>query len=197
MTKTLRIVAAALVLTVAGGAEAKAQEWFWGMEYMVGIPTGTTKDFTNDFSWRNFGIEGRYTATPNISVGLYFAWNVFHESTDSVINLGNIDVSGDQLRYINSFPIMGTVHYYFGQPGGLRPYAGVGLGTYYIENRLDIGLSSIVVDSWHLGIAPEIGVVIPVDWHVRSFLNVRYNYAVKANDITRSYFTIGLGFAWM
>jgi opacity protein-like surface antigen len=155
MTKTLRIVAAALTLLVVSGAEAKAQEWFWGMEYMVGIPTSDTKGFTNDFSWRNFGIEGRYSMTNNVSLGLFFGWNVFTEQTDSVISFEGIDVSGDQFRYVNSFPIMATAHYYLGRPGGIRPYAGVGLGTYYIENRLDIGLSSITTSrtGWTSGSA--------------------------------------------
>jgi outer membrane protein W len=197
MTKTLRIVAAALTLLVVSGAEAKAQEWFWGMEYMVGIPTSDTKGFTNDFSWRNFGIEGRYSMTNNVSLGLFFGWNVFTEQTDSVISFEGIDVSGDQFRYVNSFPIMATAHYYLGRPGGIRPYAGVGLGTYYIENRLDIGLSSITAKNWHLGVAPEIGLVFPVDWHVRAFLNARYNWAIKSGGIEHTYLTIGLGFAWM
>ena len=200
MTKTVRIVAAALALTVALSAESKAQEgqWFWGMEYMVGLGTSDTKDFVGGgLSFRNFGIEGRYVASPNMSVSLYFGWNVFFDETTDVIRMGDLDVSGEQFRYINSFPIMATGHYYFGLPGGFRPYVGVGVGTYYVENRLDIGLSSIVIDGWHFGVAPEIGVVIPVDWHVRSFLNVRYNWMTKTNDIQPSYFTFGVGFAWM
>ncbi len=85
MGKTMRVAAAALFLTLTFSAEGRAQQWFWGMEYMVSSSSGDTKDFANQFSWRNFGIEGRYQLKDNISAGLYFAWNVFAEQTDTVI----------------------------------------------------------------------------------------------------------------
>ncbi len=100
MGKTMRVAAAALFLTLTFSAEGRAQQWFWGMEYMVSSSSGDTKDFANQFSWRNFGIEGRYQLKDNISAGLYFAWNVFAEQTDTVITaFQGFDVSGVQYRY--------------------------------------------------------------------------------------------------
>jgi outer membrane protein W len=203
MKNAIRVFAIALLLFGAGSAKAEAQQgkWFWGLQYMVGTGVSDTRDFVGGgVSFRNFGIEGRYVSSPKLSFGLYFAWNVFNQETDSVItNFAGTgaDVSGFQHRYVNAFPILATVHYYFGKPRGIRPYVGTGLGTYYVENRLDIGRSSIYADNWHLGLAPELGVIIPVDWNVRAYLNAKYNWAIKSGGVEVQYFTFGLGFAWM
>jgi hypothetical protein len=183
MKNAIRVFAIALLLFGAGSAKAEAQQgkWFWGLQYMVGTGVSDTRDFVGGgVSFRNFGIEGRYVSSPKLSFGLYFAWNVFNQETDSVItNFAGTgaDVSGFQHRYVNAFPILAT--------------------TYYVENRLDIGRSSIYADNWHLGLAPELGVIIPVDWNVRAYLNAKYNWAIKSGGIEVQYFTFGLGFAWM
>jgi outer membrane protein W len=198
MGKTMRVVAATLSLTLLLSGEGRAQEWLWGAEYMVSSSTGETKDFVNDFSWRNFGIEGRNMVEDNVSVGLYFGWNVFAEKTDSLIQFDEATaVSGVQFRYINAFPIMATAHYYFGRRRSVRPYVGAGVGTYYAENRLEIGLVAFQTKNWHLGVAPEVGLLIPVNWDVRAMLNVRYNYGLKAGGTKLSYFTFGFGIGWM
>ncbi|UCD23781.1 MAG: outer membrane beta-barrel protein [Gemmatimonadota bacterium] len=197
MGKTMRVAAAALFLTLVLSAESRAQQWFWGMEYMVSTPMSDTKEFANDFSWRNFGIQGRNLVKDNISVGLYFGWNVFAEKTDTLISFQGLDVSGVQYRYVNAFPIMATAHYYFGRRRGIRPFIGTGAGTYHSKYRLEIGQVAFEANQWHLGIAPEAGVIIPINWNARAMLNVRYNYGVKANGITLTYWTFGVGIGWM
>ncbi|UCF40635.1 MAG: outer membrane beta-barrel protein [Gemmatimonadota bacterium] len=203
MKNFMRVFAIALLLAGVGSAKAQAQEgnWFWGLQYMVTTGMSDTKEFVSGgISFRNFAIEGRYATSRNLTLGMYFAWNVFNHETDSTItNFGGTgaDVSGFQHRYVNAFPILATAHYYFGRPGGVRAYAGGGVGTYYIENRLDIGRSALVSDNWHLGLAPEVGVIIPVDWNVRAYLNVKYNWALKAGGVEHTFFGFGLGFAWM
>ncbi len=198
-----RIAVCTLVLVLAAAVEARAQQGFWGLTYMVSTPTGDTKDFTNDFSWRNIGLEGRYPVRPNVTVGLYTAWNVFHERTSRLISTElietgqAIDVSGVQLRHLDAFPIMANVHYYFGNRRSMRPYIGANVGTYYIKHRLEIGSVAFVDDTWHFGVAPEAGIVLPTRSNVRAFLNVRYNWAAKASDRTHTYWSFGIGLAWM
>ena len=132
-----------------------------------------------------------------MSVGLYFGWNVFAETTDTLISFSGFDVSGVQYRYINAFPIMATAHYYFGRRRGIRPYLGGGLGTYHSKYRLEIGQVAFESNQWHLGVAPEVGVIIPVSWNARVMLNARYNYGLKSNDVTLTYWTFGIGIGWM
>ncbi len=197
MGKTMRVMTTALFLALACSAEGRGQEWFWGLEYMVSGTTSDTKQFADDFSWRNFGIEGRNLLNENMSAGIYIAWNVFANVTDELIRFDNADVSGVQYRYVNAFPIMATAHYYFGRRRGIRPYVGLGAGTYYAENRLEIGLTAFTTNNWHLGVAPEAGVIIPVNFNARALLNARYNYGFEAGGMKLSYWTIGVGIGWM
>ena len=161
------------------------------------MSAGDTKRLADQFSWRNIGVEARSMVSPNVSVGFSAAWNVFNEKTDSLIQFQNADVSGTQLRYVNAFPMMATAHYYFGTRRGIRPYVGTGLGTIYSEYRLEIGTVALVANQWHLAVAPEIGVIIPINWNARAMLNARYNYGLEANGIKLSYWTIGVGVGWM
>ena len=197
MSKTMGIIATALSLTLVLSAGGSAQQWFWGFEYMVSSSAGDTKDFSSEFSWRNFGIEGRNLIEDNFSVGPYFGWNVFAQKTDTLISFAGADVNGTQFHYVNAFPVMATGHYYFGRRRGVRPYLGVGLGTYYVEKRLEIGTVAFQTRDWHLGVMPDVGVIIPVNYNVRAMLNVRYNYGFPAGGNKVTYWTFGIGIGWM
>lgn len=199
MKTITKVAALALTLSLLAGAEAKAQNWFWGAQYQTSLAMGDTKDFTNSFSWRNFGIEGRalLNREATMSAGLFFGWNVMNDETTDLINFDNFDVSGYQFRYVNAFPILATAHYYLGRRGKPRAFIGAGAGTYYIENRLEIGTVAIVNKNWHLGLAPEVGFVLPFNRQAATYLSVKYNYAVKSGGVTHSYMTFGIGIGSM
>ena len=189
---------AALLLVFALGNDAYAQgDWFFGFSYNVSVPTGNTKTFSNDVSFRGATFEGRYTISPNTSIGFEAGWHVFFEQTDQVIQFGEADVSGDQFRYTNSFPLLINGHYYLGRRGGARFFGGLGAGAYIIERRLEIGTIAITESNWHFGLAPEIGVSMPLGWRSVGFLNARYNYAFASGGApSQGYFSFGVGVAW-
>jgi len=186
------VVALPLVLP----ARAEAQDWLWTVTYGPSVSTGDTKQFTDDFSWRNIGLEGRKLINENTTVGFAFAWNVFAQKTGELISFREVDISGEQFRYVNAFPLLVTAHRYFGQPGGIRPYIGAGVGAYYAEERLEIGLNALVSDAFHFGLAPEAGFVVPIGWRARALLQARYNWALKANSIEHTYWTFNVGFVF-
>jgi hypothetical protein len=70
---------------------------------------------------------------------------------------------------------------------------GTGVGTYYIENRAELGLTSVTVNKWHFGIAPEVGVLVPSSRVGDGLLSVKYNYAFEAGGVERAYWTFGVG----
>ena len=39
-------------------------------------------------------------------------------------------------------------------------------------------------------VAPEIGLIFPVDWHLKAHLSARYNYGFRASNRTVQYFTV-------
>ncbi len=198
MKRTMIASIALVTLSLAAAKDLAAQEWFWGLAYQVTTPSGDTKDFADDFSFRNLGLDGRAFVKPNVSFGFFTAWNVFAEKTSETISIAEVlDVTGEQFRYINAVPILATAHYYFGQAGrrSIKPYVGLGLGTYWIEQRFEIGFSAIKDSQWHFGVAPEVGIVLPLRSNIAWYLNARYNYAVKANNFTHQWFGFGIGFA--
>jgi opacity protein-like surface antigen len=189
MMRLLKRALASVALLVGISGEAQAQDWWWGITYNMSatssLPGSSDSDvsFVDDFSFRGIGLEARYVPTRggNLSYGFSGSWNVLNEKTDEVVNLPGAAISGTQLRYFNAVPLLVNAHYYFGSRGGIRPYAGINAGTYWIERRVDIGISSIKDDNWHFGWAPELGVIVPLGRpEVALIANTRYNWAFSA-----------------
>ena len=176
-------------------------QWFGAATYEVSLPTGDAKKFTDATSFRGFGLDFRKAIQPGTTVGLFFGWNVFHERTSETIPLQIGALTGVQDRYINSFPMMLNVHRYFGQEGSARPYAGLNAGGFIVTQRLDIGLSSLQRDGWEWGLAPEVGVIIPLNYTTKFMINGKYNYAftgesIANNDFKLAYWGLNAGFVW-
>jgi outer membrane protein W len=194
MMKAIKGTIASLALLLVFTGEAQAQDWWWGITYNMSatssLPPNSDSDinFIEDYSFRGLGIEARYVPSrdANYSFGFNVGWNVLNEKNEfgterNTISLPNADVSGTQLRYFNTVPLMGNASYYFGDRGGIRPYVGVNAGTYYIERRVDIGVSAIVDDAWHFGWAPEVGLAVPLGRpEVALLTTIRYNWAFSA-----------------
>jgi outer membrane protein W len=190
------LVAAALApLTTR---HVQAQQTFWAVSYGVTTPLSTTKDFTDGVSLRNIGLDLLLVTSPKTTVGLSTQWNVFYERTSEVSSVKGAEVQGTQDRYINTLPIRLNARFYGGRAGGTRPYLGVGVGPQFVEQRVEVGQFILSDESWHLGVAPEVGIVVPLQNGVKTFLNARYNYAATAGefDTKHSYFGVNIGFAW-
>ena len=162
-----------------------AQESLTNLSWEIGLPTSKMGQYMGKESYRGFGLDFKKFLTKNTSVGLSIGWNLFDQRLDESINLSteNISgtVSGTQIRYINTFPILVNCNYYIGKRNDLRTFIGLGAGMYYVLQRLDIGVYRIDSKNWHIGIAPEGGLLIPVFDSGTTFLAaVRYNYAFDA-----------------
>ena len=198
----MRILASILLLVLFLGADAYAQDYWFGFEYNTVQASGDAANFAGGWSWRGGSFGGRKMVRDNTSVGFWAGWHVMDEKTDETVSFRgdnrNIDLSGMQYRYINSFPIMLNAHWYGGTMGRFRPYIGLNAGTYFIERRVEVGLVAIDDDNWHFGLAPEVGVTFPLGWRARGLFNARFNWAASSGgsgDIT--YWNLGFGVAWM
>ncbi|MFK5856894.1 MAG: OmpW family outer membrane protein [Bacteroidota bacterium] len=165
----------------------------WNFDWSMGFPMGDMKDFTEQPSFRGFQIEGRSFVTANIAVGGMGSWNVFYENFGWTTQYtdDNKTIYGYKRRYLNVMPLMVTGHYYFGQ-NGIQPYIGAGLGTYYIESRDFMGIYYVQGKDWHFGIAPEIGILMPVGMGNTGInINFKYNMAAKTKE-QQSYTWLGV-----
>ena len=154
-----------IFILMSSGAFAQGM---FGISYDIGVPVGGTSDFIGAPSFRGFGVEGRGFITDNLSYGGSFSWAVFYEEfgPEEWNEEGDSRTGyGKQYRYINSFPLMATMHYYFGEWDATRLYAGGGIGAQKIDQRTDVGLYTDTNHQWTFGFAPEIGVLIPINFN--------------------------------
>lgn len=190
--KYISIFALVIIMSVSAGAQSS----FFGMTYDVSVPLGDTKEYTGDTQWRGFGLEGRWFTNKSTSLGFSWDWNVFHDVVAGTEQIKNGAVSGIQNRTINAFPFLVTGHYYLKMGKSIKPYVGLGIGTYYIKRQLGLGIYALDTDKWHFGFAPEIGLLFPFDLGFHLHLKLRYNYALAAGDVAaQQYIGINIGFA--
>ncbi len=205
--RNLLMLACACALLFMVVLNSYGQDVLTGFTYQISFPTSNTKDFTNDVSFRGIGVEGRKMVMQNTSVGVSFDWNVFHTEINEILNLEELtdgeitgDVSGGaQNRITNAFPMLVTVHQYFGEEGGkATPFVGLGVGTYLIKRRFEIGVFGFDDNTWHFGLAPELGFGIKTGWNSFFYSTARYNYAFASGGVdAQSYFGIKIGVAYL
>jgi hypothetical protein len=179
---------------MAGQGRSK---WF-GMTWSMASPTQNSRDFVTDYSFRGLGLEWRQLKGTT-SFGVTLGWNAMNEEALRTSSADQADLTGFQFRYINAYTIMVSGHKYLGEAGRARPFLGVKAGTYYIDQRMDVGLWRISDNNWHLGVAPEIGFAIPMAGNLEYetfYTAVRYNYAAAAGDTPyQSWVSVDVGFA--
>jgi len=84
----------------------------------------------------------------------------------------------------------------------MHPFLGLGIGTYWMKQTLDLGLYTAEETNWHFGLAPEVGVLMATKSGVGISLNARYNYPFAAGDYlgggsaSFAYWGIGIGIAY-
>jgi hypothetical protein len=173
---------------------------YGSVTYQLSFPFGNTHQYTGIVSWRGIGLDLQWMVTPNIAVGLLFAWNVFYQNTNEVINVKpGLDVSGgSQDRSLNVFPLMVDVRYMTGEKDDLRLFAGAGVGGDIIIRYLAIGLSSAQNTTFNFTVAPELGVLIPIkESGVALQLETRYNMAFAGGGLPfQNWLSLNLGVAW-
>lgn len=177
---------------------SNAQQSLFNINYSIGLPMGSSSDYIGETSFRGMSFEGRAFMTDNLSVGGYIGWNVFNETLRDKDYAGDgVDVHGTQYRYLNTLPMQVTAHYYLKNFEGVNPYIGIGVGATRTLQTTEIGLVSFANDNWHLGLSPEIGVYIPVNFNVGINVSARYDYAVKSNDTIHSNLTFNIGLSFL
>ncbi|MCH7963802.1 MAG: hypothetical protein IH852_07675 [Bacteroidetes bacterium] len=156
-----------ITLSFMLSANLFAQDLLTGLTYSISIPTGNTSNFISNTSFKGLSIDLRKFFSHNASIGFLVGWSTFEEETNKTISTFVGDVSGEQNRLINSFPVMITTDYYFGEGREFRPFIGIGVGMYYfyhqLEHILELADDNLESSKWHFGVAPEAGFVYLLD----------------------------------
>lgn len=181
--KRIKYFLVVLAVSVLFLSTAYSQEGRFGLSYNTALPLGGTADFIGKYSWRGFGMEGRWEVSPQLFIGFNSSWNVFYDTESGTFTEDTRTLTGAQYRYLNSVPVMMTLLKSFGSSSSAIPYAGIGVGTIYSEARKEMGLWQVVSKGWQVGLAPEVGVLFPMAFGNDVFLSIRYNYGFKTSEI--------------
>ncbi len=191
--KNLLIILVLVLIPFSGFSQG-----FFSATYDMSYALGSTNEHINQPSFRGVTfIDSRSFISDNVSLGGSVSWHVFYKEESGSYEEGVTTITGKQFRYINSFPIMFTSHYYFGDGSATTFYAGAGVGVVSFEKCTDMGLYTDGDAKWHFGITPQVGVLIPINALVDIHVILKYNQIFKAGDYdANQYLTLSLGFAW-
>ena len=196
----------ALAAVTAVSAATASAESLSTITYTISAPVGDTKEFIDSTSFLGVDFNYRHFLSDRVSVGGSVGWNVFDQKRTELATIRtddfNGDISGTQFRYINSFPIMATAHYYLGNTDGTHAYVGGRAGLYYVKQRLELGTVAFAKDGWQFGVVPEVGVIAPINYSTKFIANVQYNLPVSSGTFlggeSRSWqsiaFNVGIAF---
>ena len=170
------------------------------VQWNMAQPVGSMTDFVNNTSFKGINIDYRHCYKKNIILGGRIGWNSFFENK----GLSNIE-DGTTTSYtnlehkVNAIPMLVVVDYMV-RSDKFIPYAGVGIGAYFINSYVSSNnVKTTSTNSFHFGVSPEVGITIP--FIISNFgLNVstRYNYAFGAGSSSGySWFDFNIGLSMM
>jgi len=187
--------AAALLLIVVMVQPVSAQRagrWSTTWSYSTVLGVSDTKEFADGFSWRGMSLDIHKALTDDFTVGGSFGWHVLSDKNSGTAEFDAGAITGTAFRHVNSVPLLVSANYHLGQPGGTRPFIGVGAGTYWIENRTEAGGFVLDDSKGHLGRMGEAGIVIRRPSR-QITLSARYNWGLETNDVEQTYLTFSVG----
>ncbi len=194
--KSIKILSVIALLTIGVNLTAQNKT---NIYYLMGFPMGDTHDYISKSSFRGMGFEYQYLLSDNFALGGVLQWSTFYESDPRAtypIQDGNGAINGIRYKYINTVPMYLTGTYYLASDDAkVRPYLGLGIGTYWLEKRTDMGLFTDITNSWHFGLIPKAGVLIPVSFSTSIYVGLDYNLAFKNSELdTQSWLGLSVGF---
>jgi hypothetical protein len=171
---------------------------YGSVTYQLSFPFGSTYQYTGVVSWRGLGLDLQWMIHPHVAAGLLFAWNVFYVNTSQTISYRGVDITGNQDRSLNVFPLLVDVRYMWGEREETRPFVGLATGGYVMTQRLELGQSAAQTTTFNFALAPEIGVLHPIkDSGVALQLEARYNVAFAGGGLPlQNWLELNVGVAW-
>jgi outer membrane protein W len=149
--------------------------------YNTAVGLSDTHDFAPDFSFLGFSFDWRARVTENFWPGVSLAWQALYGKEQKTLQYRDTTFTGTIATSLNVFPMLATGNYYFlTDPRSARPYGGLGVGAYAVERRLDVGYWTITDTSWHFGLAPELGVALPLG-RKQLVVSTKFNYGFASD----------------
>jgi len=189
-----------LSLMLACTTTAFAQhEMFYSFQYSPAISTGKLNDYIGEMSWGGVGFDYRGFTSPDLAWGVTFDWNVFYEHQPyGTYTEKTMSISGEQYRYVNTFPMLIAADYFTGERGDdNRYFGGLGIGTMYATKSTQMGVYEAYSDGWFFTLAPEVGTHVNIGRGTDMLIAAKYRYGfANKNFEALSYFALQVGFVF-
>lgn len=177
------------------------KQFLLGVLWDVGLPLGPSRDFVRKVDPAGLTVSGRLrrlVSLPHSRLGLAFdiAWNNLEEKTGASIEMGNVTITGTQIRELSVSPLVVKPFFALGELEDVSPYVGVGVGVAYVQQRLDLGIYRYFDESWQFVVQPELGVEVPIG-PLHGLAALRLNYLARSPEGSEQMymtFSVGLGF---
>ena len=154
-------------------------------------------------SFRGFSVNGNGYLTDNITLGGTFHWSGYYEHLNrDTYPVENGDLTSEIWKKVYFAPLTFNARYMIKPEGPIRPYVGLGMGAYHVEQSIQAGSYQKTHKNWKFGLAPDAGVFIPFgvnDWglNIKATYNAIFYNVADINTLQNLSFSIGLGFyAW-
>jgi hypothetical protein len=175
-------------LLIFFSAAAFTQMNVFGVHWEVNIPT--SGDYLTETSWSGGRVEYRhFLKGKDISVGLAMSWDgydqYFSRQTYQKAD-GNSAITSDFVAHVYTLPLTATSHYYFARKGKVRPFAGLGLGAQYMEQKLYYNVYESDEYNWGFIARPEVGIFIGPPNSIGGInVSAGWSFATNKNGITQ------------
>jgi hypothetical protein len=169
--------------------------------WAVSIPTGDTKRFVPSTSWMGVAWEMQWNQAKT-STGIEFGLHDFFDQSTGTTTFGSGAATGSQFRDLLVTTVLGTARWYPVSVAGIGPSLGIAAGAVYAQQAYQLGIRSQLIRSgFHLAVAPQVAVAIPVFNDVAAVLTARYTLPTSGGQYLGGgsrqfrYVTVSAGFA--
>jgi len=185
-----RIFYTGLLLAFAFSANAQHHYYrnLFAAAWEIGFPL-SNGDFLDKTSYEGGKVEYRGFIKENVSIGGFLNWRSYYQyfPTKTYENPDKTQaVTTDMYRYIYNLPMGATAHYYFKGGKMIRPFAGIGLGAQYSEQKAYYNIYYSEEKNWGFLVRPEIGALIHMEGQWGFIVGASYAYATNQNKIGMS-----------
>ena len=123
------------------------------VQWNMAQPVGSMTDFVNNTSFKGINIDYRHCYKNNIILGGRIGWNSFFENKGlSNIEDGTSSTYTNLEHKVNAIPMLAVVDYMV-RSDKFIPYAGVGIGAYFINTYVSSNnVKTESSNSFHFGV---------------------------------------------
>lgn len=172
----------------------------FSVQWNIAKPLGSMHDFVKNTSFSGISFNYKHCYKNDIIIGGRTGWNYFYENKGLTNVENGISTTYKPLDHkVNVIPLLLVIDYMV-KSNKFIPYAGIGIGTYFINSSVTSNnVKTTSGNTFHFGVSPEVGLTIP--FIISNFglnLSTRYNYALGAGSSSGySWFDFNIGLSFM